>query len=567
MLAPAPRLMQSLYDDGHAAAELLRRRRARERLAEYARSIDIPMAPPSEDDYELEVFKPVETALAAHHQLICDEVQRCIEKPMGRLIIMAPPGSAKTSYVSVVTPPWAMGKWPGFRVILASYGSDQAEKPSRRARSICRQDKHTSIFPNGGLDSERSSAGEWKLRNESEFMAAGFQAGITGNRADLLLVDDPVKNRQEADSPTVRETIDNEFRESAKTRLKPGASIIIVMTRWNQADLVGGILPEDYAGESGDILCRDGQVWRVVNIPAKAEHLDDPLGRAMGTYLWPEWFPEQHWWQWERDPRGARAWSSLFQQRPSPTTGLQFQRHMFKWYDPFKPSAPPPGTPGYGTLENPCGPPKVLRHYGASDYATTDEGGDFSEHGVAGMDPHGNLIFTEWWSGQRETDVSIGAFVNIVQKYRRDALSAHPMVRWWNEGGPIDKAIKPAINRAMREAVPPGTGFVTCEAMTSIKDKSIKLLSFHARVSAGTVYFPLPRPGAMWPDAVVGQLVQFPTGKYDDKCDVCGLLGRGIDSMLDAALPSADEKQPGLKPFTAAWIEYEPKKTPKVRYW
>jgi predicted phage terminase large subunit-like protein len=535
-------------------------------LAEYARAIDIPMAPPSDDDYENEVFKPVETTLAAHHILFCDEVQACLEKPMGRLIIQAPPGSAKTSYVSVVAPPWIMGKIPGYRVILASYSSDQAVKPSRRARSICRQRKHTSIFPDGGLNEERSAAIEWKLNNGSEFMAGGFQSGITGNRADALLVDDPVKNRQDADSPTVRETTENEFRESAKTRLKPGASIIIVMTRWNEADLVGSILPEDYAGESGDILCRDGQVWRVVNMPAKSEHADDPLGRPIGTYLWPEWFPEAHWHQWERDPRAARTWSALFQQRPSPEKGLQFQRDMFRWYEPDRKDLPPPGTVGYGTMDKPCGAPKVLRLYGASDYATTDDGGDFTEHAVAGLDHLANLCFVDWWSGQRETDVSIAAFVNLVMMHRRHKLSAYPVVKWWNEGGPIDKAIKPAINRAMREA-PNGEGFITCEAMPSIKDKAIKLLSFHARVSAHTVYLPVPRPGRMWPQAVVDQLIGFPAGRYDDKADVCGLLGRGIDAMLEGALPSADERKPGLKPFTQEWLEYSEPKAPKVRYW
>lgn len=555
-----------------AAAELIRRRRARRSLLEYARSIDIPGVPVSDDDPEAEVFKPVESALALHHRVMLEAIERCVRKFEGRLIIMAPPGSAKSSYVSVVTPAWAMSAMDGagkteFRIILASYAVDLATKQSRRARALVKSDRHRSIFPRGTLGADQKAADEWKLQNGAEFMAAGFQSGITGNRADLLLIDDPVKNREDADSVTVREKVANEYRDSAKTRLKPGASIIVIMTSWSEADLIHGeILPEDYHGQSGMVKCRDGREWEVLNIPAEAEHADDPLGRPLtgpGRWLWPEWFPESHWLEFKNDPKAQRTWSALYQQRPSPVEGLQFTRLKARWYDPANKLRPPPGTPGYGDETNPAGPPKALRLFGASDYATTDEGGDFTEHGVAGMDPHGNLLLLDWWSGQRETDVSIAAFNKLVAKHREHPWSATPVRKWWNEGGPIDRAIKPAINRSMRE-YPDGKAYVSCEAMPSIQDKEIKLMSFHARYNAETVWFPI---GCDWAQKVVDQLVKFPTGKHDDKADVCGLLGRGIDKMGTAAIPSPTERRQGLKPFTAAWLEYEEKSTPAVRYW
>jgi hypothetical protein len=558
------------FDDGHAAAELLRRRRARTSLAHYARSIDIPGAPVDEKDPEAEAFRTIETAVVLHHRVIMEAVQWAMETG-GRLMIQAPPGSAKSTYVDVVASTWAMGRWPGHRIILGSYASDIAAKQSRKARAVVRQLAYQSLWAERPvLPSDQRAVDQWGLTNGSELMAAGLLAGITGNRANGVLIDDPISNREAADSPTIREKIYNEFIDTALTRLLPGGYVIIINTRWHEDDLCGRILPENYAGESGDILCRDGQVWRVLNIPAKAEHPDDPLGRQPGEYLWPEWFTPKHWAQWENNPRAARTWSALFQQRPSPESGLQFQRADARWYDPDRPDLPPPGTPGFGeTVFNPAGPPKVLRLYGASDYATKDESegqSDFTEHGVAGMDHLANLLLVDWWTGQRRTDVSIAAFTSLVQQYRQHKLSAHPMVRWWNEGGVIDRAIRPAVDRAMREALPLGTGYVPIETLVKIADKAMKALSFHARYCAHTVWFPVPRPGRMWPIAVLDQLVGFPTAKHDDKVDVLGLLGRGIDAMLEAAVPSVDERKAGIVPFTAEWLEWEPPKADKVRY-
>lgn len=525
------------------STELLRRQRARDSLTEFARSIDIPGAPAIKGTEEDELFQPIESAIALHHRVIMEHVQWCIETSMGRLIILSAPGTAKSTYADVVAPPWAMGKWPGYRVILGSYASEIAVKQSRKARSVCRQPRYSAIFPERPmLTTDRQAAEDWHLSNGSEFMAAGLLAGITGNRANLLIIDDPVQNAEAADSPTTQQKTYDEFITTGQTRLLPNASIILIQTRWNPNDLAGRILPEDYDGRSGDILCQDGQTWRVLCIPAECEHEDDPLGRHIGEYVWPEYYPEKHWLMFKNNPRARRTWAALYQQRPSVDEGIQFKRSMFKWYDPELPA----GHPG--------GPPTIVRKYGASDYATKDEEAlgvkDYTEHGVFGMDRRGDLYALDWWSGQRETDKSIAAFIRLL---------LHRPLRWANEGGVIDLAIRPAINRAMREA----NRYTTIQKLTSINDKGMKLSSFHARASAGTVWFPLKRP---WADKVVEQLIKFPAGKNDDAADVCGLIGRLIDMMNEPSLPERSET-PNLKPFSAAWLEYEDEsKTPKVQY-
>lgn len=526
---------------------MLRRQRARGSLAEYARSVDIPGAPAAPDDPETEMFKPVESAVAAHHMLMLNAIEECMTTPGGRLMLFLPPGSAKSSYASVVGPSWYLSKFPASRIILASYGVEIAEMQSRKARSLCRDPRQVAIWPDRPkLNADQRAVGEWALSNGSEYQAAGLRTGITGRRANGLIIDDPVKNREEADSPVIRAKTFAEYTDSATTRLLPNGWAIICQTRWHADDLAGSILPEDYAGESGRILCRDGQTWNVLNIQAKCEREDDPLGRKIGEYLWREWFPESHWAQWENNPRAARTWNALFQQRPSAQEGIEFKREWFRWYDPDT----APGKPG--------GRPSRLAHYGASDYATLEDRGDFTEHGVVGIDAVRNFWFLDWWYGQKTTDVSINHFVQLVRVWSAN--------KWWHEGGPIDNAIAPAITAAMREATkrsPNKPVFTPLEALTSVKNKALKLAAFQAVASEGRVYLPLRRP---WATRLVDQLCAFPTARHDDAADVVGLLGRGVDAMIQPYVPTEAPK-PMLVPFTAAWLEWEGDEFErKVRY-
>ena len=200
--------------------------------------------------------------------------------------------------------------------------------------------------------------------------------------------------------------------------------------------------------------------------------------------------------------------------------------------------------------------PLSLRMYGASDYATMEvqqgkKEPDYSEHGVWGVDNIGDLWAVDWWYRQCETDVGIAQFIRLVGLYKP--------IRWFNEGGLIDKAIGPSIRSAMQHS----QKFTAIEQLPSLQDKAIKLQAFHARATARTVHFPLRRA---WTDHVIEQLCKFPGGKHDDAADVCGLIGRGVDKMMDARIVSATSK-PLLIPFTEAWLMHGSNSDkPKVRY-
>lgn len=307
------------------------RRAARDNLSAFCRYIDIPGAPINEADPDCEQFYPDTVTPAAHHELINAALMRVEARKSKRLMIFMPPGSAKSTYATVVFPSWFMGRKRGRNVICASYGTDLARKFSRKTRQIVRSSQYKHVF-NTELVADNRSVEDWALDSSSTYMCAGLMAGITGNRADGMVIDDPIKGRQDADSPTIRETIWQEYLSSARTRVKPGGFIVIIQTRWHEDDLSGRILPANWNGESGKVIARDGEEWEVICLQAQCEREDDPLGRKIGEWLWTEWFPPKHWAQ-EKKSQGERNWSALYQQRPTPSEGGIFKRQWPKRYN------------------------------------------------------------------------------------------------------------------------------------------------------------------------------------------------------------------------------------------
>lgn len=519
-----------------AAAELLRRRRARRSLAEFAQGIDVPGRPLSESEDEW-LFHPIETRLAAHHLLLMADLERLIDPadPMRQMMVLMPPGSAKSTYGSVVMPSYAMGKFPGTRIIMASYASPIAQKQSRRVRAIVKQDKYAPLF-GAQLAAGNESVESWALDNGSEYMAGGILSGMTGNRASGLVIDDPVKGREDADSDTIRKKTREAYEDDLSTRLIPGAWTLIIQTRWHEDDLSGGILPRDWAGESGLIRGRDGLDWHVLCLPAIADRTDDPLGRKPGQALWPEWFGPDH---FARFQRNQRTWSALFQQKPTPETGDYFKREWLRYYE-TKPAA--------------------LRIYAATDAAVTDERDssgepDYTEHGIVGMDPEGNIFVLDWWFGQTTSDVWVESQLDLAKKWKP--------LKWFGESGVIRRATEPFLAKRMRER----KVFQVLDWLPSINDKPTRARSIQGRFSMGMVYLPGGPDAPAWAKRLEAQLLSFPGGSFDDAVDVMGLIGRGIDAIQPAEPPAADRPKPP-EPGSVAWLmarTNKPKEVSKYR--
>lgn len=207
---------------------------------------------------------------------------------------------------------------------------------------------------------------------------------------------------------------------------------------------------------------------------------------------------------------------------------------------------------GYGEISR---KPTHLKIYGASDYATLEavpgKDPDYTEHGIIGVDHISDIWVLDWWFKQCTTDKGIAAFIRLVGLWKP--------LRWWNEGGLIDKAIGPAIRQQMRLS----QRYVSIDELPSINDKEVKVQGWHSRMTAGTIHWPIRRK---WVPHVVDQHCKFPGGKHDDAVDVGGLFGRGLDKMYGAHLPTPPER-PMIRPFTEAWLTAnDPSKPPAVRY-
>lgn len=374
------------------AQELYRRRHARDSVVAFAEFIDVPGRPAREDDDDCEDFAPVAAPLATHHKLICNEAEACFLKPFGRTMLFMPPGSAKSTYASVVVPAYVMGKYPKTRVGLFSYGGTLAKKFGRRTRAIIKQARYGAVMRSDDvpvtISADSSAANEFTLTNGSEYMAAGILGAATGNRFNLLTIDDPVKGREDADSETIRNKTWDAYEDDLKTRLIPGGSILIIQTRWHEDDLSGRILPAEWNGESGDILCKDGNVWRVVCLQAECETDSDPLGRERGQMLWPEWFSAQHWAQFRSN---SRTWGSLCQQLPKPADGMMFKPDKIEIVDAL--------------------PTGYIRWVRGWDLAATEGGGKFTAgflvgvHRESGRVVLADLVHGQWGPGNRDAQI------------------------------------------------------------------------------------------------------------------------------------------------------------------
>jgi len=424
-----------------------------------------------------------------------------MERHSGRTMLFLPPGSAKSTYATVVAPTWAMGRWPGYRVIGVSYGTDLARKFGRRMRSIVRQPAYAALF-GAGLSAESSAAHEWALDTGSEYMGGGILSGITGNRADFIAIDDPIKGRQEADSEAVRKSTYEAYQDDILTRLKPGGSLMLTQTRWHEADLAGLILPEGWSGESGMIECRDGHVWEVICIPARCEREDDPLGRKIGEYIWPEWFPEDHWATYERMPR---TWSALYQQRPAPETGDYFRREWIHLADHVPPV-------------------ETLTIFGGSDYAVTAGGGDYTVHGVVGLDPEGRPWLLDLWRAQASSDVWAEVFCDLVRKWKP--------IGWAEESGQIRAGVGPFLERRMHER----RAYVHREMFPTRGDKAVRAQSIRGLIANRGLYVARDAPFVA---DLLAEMMSFPAGAHDDQVDMLGLIGQLIDKMVDGRPPRA----------------------------
>lgn len=246
-----------------------------------------------------------------HVRYLVGHLDRVTSGEINKLLIEMPPRHFKSETCTIRYPIYRMARDPKLRVIVGAYNQTLADRFSRKARRLAREVLN--------LDRERRAVDEWETEQGGGMRAAGVGAGVTGGGADLIVIDDPVKNREEAESVTVRDRVYDWFTNDIYTRAEPNAAFVVIMTRWHKDDLIGRIL-----------VSEDGPNWIRLRLPALAEP-DDPLGRQEGAALCPDRYNEAAL-AAIRVVMG-RDFSALYQQSPQNREGGSFKESHFVFVD------------------------------------------------------------------------------------------------------------------------------------------------------------------------------------------------------------------------------------------
>lgn len=309
-----------MIDPQAAAAELLSRRAARSSFHGFCER----------------KLRGTGMTMDVHHKVLVEALDQLERGEVDRLMVMMPPGSAKSTYANVFFSEYFLGRNPTLQIITASNTKELAEEFGRRVRNAASEPDFNMLW-GASLSGDNSSAARWSLDKGGQYFAVGVGGAIAGRRGDLAIIDDPVATREDADSERMRQRNWDWYNNDLLTRLKPGGRIVFIMTRWHEDDLAGRILD------------RDGKRWLVIKIPMEAGE-KDILGRQPGERLWKSWFTEDMVQQAKCDPR---SWISLYQQEPRPADGAEFKRGWICRY------ASPPKRGNNIILVDPAGDPQA----------------------------------------------------------------------------------------------------------------------------------------------------------------------------------------------------------------
>lgn len=429
---------------------------------------------------------------APHHLLLIERLEKLAKGEIRRLMVFMPPGSAKSTYTSILLPAWYLAQEGSGNVLAASHTTELAERFGRKVRTLVNE---YGLQLGYGLSPDSQAAGRWETSTGREYFAVGAGVGVAGFRAKLNIVDDPFRSRADADSKLIRDRVWEWYNDDLDNRAMPHSSTALVMTRWHDDDLAGRLLARAETGVES---------WDVLSLPAIAEE-DDPLGRAPGEWLWEGEYGYASRLREKHATSEPRSWAALYQQRPTPDTGDYFKREWLQYVE-HAPNR------------------EAMRIYGGSDYAVTERGGDYTVHAVVGLDYDGNPWLLDIWRKQASSEEWIAAYCDLVLKWKP--------LGWAEEQGQIRAGVGPFLVRESRQR----GAHVAREVFPTRGDKSVRAQSFRGLIATRGLRI---ARGAPWRSEVEGELLRFPAGVHDDIVDALGLVGQLMDKMTVRPRPVA----------------------------
>ncbi|MCA1697441.1 MAG: phage terminase large subunit [Actinobacteria bacterium] len=430
-----------------------------------------------------------------HLVALDEQLTRLAAGEIERLVVSMPPRHGKSETVSRYLPAWYLGRHPERRVMLACYESAFAASWGRKARELL--ERHgEELF---GVRVARGSASDWGLAGRRGGMVtAGVGGALTGKGANLLIIDDPVKNAEEAQSQLLRAKAWDWWRSTARTRLQRPGAVVLVMTRWHEDDLAGRLLDEGHDD------------WTVLELAGVAED-DDPLGRGVGEPLCPQLGFDADWLAATRSELGGYWFSALYQQRPAPAEGMLFKRRDFRYWqdDPERELYLLEADDG---SQRPVGKAWCTHFQTVDVAASAKHSADYTVVSTWAVTPDRDLVLVDC-ERQRFESLDVAGFVT--RAYRRQA---HPPRFIGVEDFGFGLTI---VQQLSRDGLP-----VT--RLKPDKDKVARALVAVARYEQQTVYHPR---GAAWLDDWEQELVAFPNAAHDDQVDTLSYAARQVERI------------------------------------
>jgi predicted phage terminase large subunit-like protein len=436
---------------------------------------------------------------ARHHQLLIEELEAVVRGDVKNLMVLMPPGAAKSTYTSKLFPPWFLAQRPNLTILACSHSGELATSFGRIARNYAEGNERWLGYR---LDKASRAADEWETSNQGRFFCNGVGAGLSGHRADLGLIDDFCGKEEDVNSKLFNDKVWDWYLNDFVPRLKPGGARVIIANHRSEDDLVGRL------------LAKESDKWRVLRfrllIETGEQEEEDPLGRKKGEWLWPEYFTKELVEERMQNPRA----SGIEQQEPSPEKGGFFQK---EWFDNNE----------YKSLEE----LKDGQVYAASDHAVSEKQTADNTCLGLGVFKNGYLyIHPDLVWDRIGTKRAVEEMLRMGSKYK-------PLY-WWAEKGHISKSLLPFLQDRMMDE----RKFFNIIQVTPVKDKMTRAQSIQGMMSMGLVKWPSFAP---WFQRARREMLMFPNGKHDDFVDFVAHLGRGIHQMVGKRAP---EKEPVYEP-------------------